>query len=300
MLTLSQSIFMVISIIIGLIAIFMVTGMWKKLDISRRFISRTRRAAFSDSLLRNPGQYLLDQISEEMIDLGLRLGTLMILPPMFVLLYSYLPASKQNMNTIVLLGIIFIFVFILPLYFARKLFMQMQLNRIGYDGELATAQELNQLMRQGYYIFHDMQAEKFNIDHIVIGPAGVFAVETKTRSKQNVKGIDAATVFVNGTFLQYPTYQDNSSIEQAINRAKWLSEFLTKSVGKKIIADPVLSLPGWMVERRTSETPLMVINPKQAVKFIANKQTVLDNQTVQQIKYQVEQRCRDFKPTTPL
>jgi hypothetical protein len=300
MLTISQSISMVISIIIGLVAIFMVTGMWKKIDIGRRFIRQTRKAAFSDCLFRNPGQYLLDQISEEMIDLGLRLGTLMILPPMFVLLYSYLPASKQNMNTIVLMGIIFMFVFILPLYFARRLFIQIQLNRIGYEGELATAQELNQLMRHGYYIFHDMQAEKFNIDHIAIGPAGVFAVETKTRSKQNVKGVDAATVFVNGTFLQYSTHQDRSSLEQAVNQAKWLSEFLTKSVGKRVVADPVLSLPGWMVERRTSETPVMVINPKEAVKFIANKQTILNDQTVQQIKYQVEQRCRDLKPTTPL
>jgi hypothetical protein len=60
--------------------------------------------------------------------------------------------------------------------------LQLQLNRIGYDGELATAQELNQLMRHGYYVFHDLQAENFNIDHIVIGPAGVFAVETKSRS----------------------------------------------------------------------------------------------------------------------
>jgi hypothetical protein len=295
--TISQGIFIDISILLGAVAIFIVTGMWKKLPISRRFFSQTKKSALSDNLLRNPGQYLLDQTSDGWLDIGFRLGSLILLPPIFVMLYSYMPASKQNMNTIALMGFIFVLVFIWPLYAVRKLFIQLQLNRIGYDGELATAQELNQLMRQGYYVYHDMHAEKFNIDHIVIGPAGVFAVETKTRSKQNVKGVEAAKVFVNGNFLQYPTHQDATSLNQAVNQAKWLSDFLTKSVGKRIVADPVLSLPGWMVERRTSETLVMVINPKEAVKFIANKQAVLDDQTVQQIKYQVEQRCRDLKPT---
>jgi len=44
----------------------------------------------------------------------------------------------------------------------------------------------------------------------------------------------------------------------------------------------------------------MVINPKEAFKFITNKKAVLDDQTVQQIKYQVEQKCRDVKPTRPM
>lgn len=298
--TISQGIFIDISMIFSLVAVFIVTGMWKKFEISRRFFRPTKKSALSDNLLRNPGQYLLHQISDGMLDVGLRLGALMLLPPMFVLYYSSLSASKQNMNTIALMGGVFILVFIWPLFTVRKLFLQLQQNKIGYDGELATAQELNQLMRHGYYVFHDMQAETFNIDHIAIGPAGVFAIETKTRSKRNVKGVETAKVFVNGTFLQYPTYQDTASLNQAMNQAKWLSNFLSKSVGKNVFVNPVLSLPGWMVERRTSETPVMVINPKEAIKLLSSKQSVLDDQTIQQIKYQVEQRCRDLKPTTPL
>lgn len=298
--TLSQAIIIAMSIIFIMSTIIIVTGMWKKNIFIRKFISNTRKSAISDNLLRNPGQYLLDQIREGLIDFGMRIGTLMILPPMFVILYFYLPVSKQNTNTIALMCIVLCIIFVWPLYMARNLFMQMQLNRIGYDGELATAQELNQLMRHGYYIFHDMQADNFNIDHVVIGPAGVFAIETKTRSKRNIKGKEEAKVFVNGNFLQYPTYQDTVSLNQATNQAKWLSDFLTKSVGKKVVAEPILSLPGWMVERRTSETPVMVINPKEAVKFLVNKKAVMDDQTIQQIKYQVERVCRDLKPTIPM
>ena len=28
-------------------------------------------------------------------------------------------------------------------------------------------------------VYHDIQADQFNIDHVVVGPSGVFAVETK-------------------------------------------------------------------------------------------------------------------------
>jgi Nuclease-related domain len=298
--TILQGIFIDISMIFAAFAIFIVTGMWKKFEVSRKLFKPARKSALSDNLLRNPGQYLLDQMSDGWFDVGFRTGSLILLPAIFVLFYSSLPASKQNVYTIALMGIVFFFVFMWPLFTLRKLYLQFQQNRIGYDGELATAQELNQLMRHGYYIYHDMQADKFNIDHIVIGPAGVFAIETKTRSKQNVKGLEAAKVFVNGNFIQYPTYQDMQSLDQASNQAKWLSDFLTKSVGKRIVAEPILALPGWMVERRTSETSVMVMNPKESVKFFINKQSVMDGQTIQQIKYQVEQKCRDLKPTMPI
>ena len=39
-------------------------------------------------------------------------------------------------------------------------------------------------MLQGFHVYHDFPAEGFNIDHIVVGAKGVFAVETKTRSKR--------------------------------------------------------------------------------------------------------------------
>ena len=50
--------------------------------------------------------------------------------------------------------------------------------RLGLEAEMAVGQELNQLLRHGYWVFHDLPADKFNIDHVVVGRNGVFAVET--------------------------------------------------------------------------------------------------------------------------
>ncbi|MBI4684618.1 MAG: hypothetical protein HY755_05425 [Nitrospirae bacterium] len=43
---------------------------------------------------------------------------------------------------------------------------------------------------------------------------------------------------------------------------------------------PVLALPGWLVNRVTSEQNILVINSKEAIKAIAHKEVVFDEQTI--------------------
>ena len=56
----------------------------------------------------------------------------------------------------------------------------------GLEGEIAVGQFLDEYCRQrGYAVIHDLKADAFNVDHILIGQGGVFAIETKTLSFQN-------------------------------------------------------------------------------------------------------------------
>lgn len=51
--------------------------------------------------------------------------------------------------------------------------------RLGAEGERQTAKALRPLTRRGWMLVNDIQAERGNIDHILVGPAGVFLLETK-------------------------------------------------------------------------------------------------------------------------
>lgn len=51
--------------------------------------------------------------------------------------------------------------------------------REGADGEKATAEALRPLVRAGWVVFHDIDCGRGNIDHILIGPAGVFTLDSK-------------------------------------------------------------------------------------------------------------------------
>ena len=61
----------------------------------------------------------------------------------------------------------------------------------GADGEARTARFLEPLRGEGFRILHDRRipGSRANIDHIVIGPPGVFVVETKSfGGRLNVRG----------------------------------------------------------------------------------------------------------------
>jgi hypothetical protein len=51
--------------------------------------------------------------------------------------------------------------------------------RIGADAEQWTAAELSKLDSSPWRVFHDVPLEKSNVDHVVVGPGRVYAVETK-------------------------------------------------------------------------------------------------------------------------
>ena len=51
--------------------------------------------------------------------------------------------------------------------------------RRGAEGEKDTARALRQLVRNGWHLFNDIEAGRGNIDHLLIGPPGVFVLDTK-------------------------------------------------------------------------------------------------------------------------
>lgn len=72
----------------------------------------------------------------------------------------------------------------------------------GAEGERRTARALQPLEKEGWYVFHDLAAQWGNRDHVLVGPQGVFLVDTKSPSgKVELSGdVLVAHRFGNGTF----------------------------------------------------------------------------------------------------
>lgn len=151
---------------------------------------------------------------------------------------------------------------------ARRHVLTMRRCREGLAAELATADGLQQLVPDGLMLFHDLPADGFNIDHVVVGHSVVFAVETKSRKKPAKGGKDSARVRYDGKALSFPEHVETKPLEQAARQARWLAEYLTGATGNPVRVIPVLALPGWYVELKaslpTSSNDVRVINPKAA------------------------------------
>ena len=177
----------------------------------------------------------------------------------------------------------------------RKL-LKIRNHRRGLLGEQAVAEELQRLPA-GYRVFHDVPGNgKWNIDHVVVGPAGVFAIETKYRTKQPGKPSerDNEAVF-DGNKIQFSSGKyDAAAPEQARQNARWLATMLTKATGERVTAQPIVALPGWWVTLKAN-SDVKVLSGKQVSSFISTEPTVLSAKVIQQISYQLEQRCRDVE-----
>ena len=173
---------------------------------------------------------------------------------------------------------------------------------LGYFGERIVAEHLEALKLQGWRVFHDVPGQAngnaFNIDHIAVGPQGVFAVETKTRRKGNARpGFEEHKVYFDGRVLIWPWGEDNHGLEQAERNAIWLSDTLKAETGECVFVTPILTLPGWWVELKPSRESRLakVTNPKALAKFLPAGLAVLSEKQISAIACKIDDRCRDVE-----
>ena len=140
--------------------------------------------------------------------------------------------------------------------------------KLGREGERAVGQFLDRLSVDGYRVFHDVVTGDANIDHVLVGPNGVFSVETKTLSKPSrgkaVITVRHDTVEANGRPLT------RNPIPQAKAQAAWLRAFLSEAEFDSFV-QPVVAFPGWYVnpfDHRAIGT--WVLEPKAIPAFIGN------------------------------
>jgi hypothetical protein len=265
-----------------------------------KFSRASRRSPLTQHLLRSPGTSLHTEIEDISVTIDSYLIMLFALPVLFYATYLsqiYLGAGKQNIASILVyvLGTAIVTALLLAkMWWSLKKRSSLYL---ALDCELAVGQELNNLMLEGYRVFHDFPAEKFNIDHVVVGPKGVFAVETKGRAKRNKKGGAAeATVVYGGNGLQFPGWFEKEPIEQARRQASWLQKWLSSAVGDPVSVKPVLVLPGWFVELK-KPSDVFIFNGKNPQSLLKRQSdNMLSETMIKRIAHQLEQRCRDVEP----
>jgi hypothetical protein len=194
----------------------------------------------------------------------------------------------------------FVLAFVIAMRWLLARLKQRSEHYLGLFGERVVADFLEPLKVSGWRIFHDMPGEtgreRFNIDHVVIGPGGVFAIETRTRPKAGAReGRDDFKVFFDGEQLDWPWGEDRYGIDLATGNAKWLKNWLVKTTGVLTDVIPVLALPGWSVEA-PAHAALRVVNPSWLPDIIdANVPPVLSAKQIEACARQVEQRCRDVE-----
>jgi len=91
----------------------------------------------------------------------------------------------------------------------------------GAAGERHTARLLGRLGREGYVVFHDlaMPDSPANLDHLVVGPSGVFVIDSKQWTGHVHQGADGVV------------WHDHYRLDRTLATTRWQAETLGRLLG---------------------------------------------------------------------
>lgn len=181
------------------------------------------------------------------------------------------------------------------IYIAWRLvhmFRKFKALKLSRDGERAVGEFLERLREQGLHVFHDIPGDKFNVDHVVIGPKGVFMIETKTLSKPTHG--EAKITFDGEQVLVQGMKPDRDPIIQARALANWLRDVVSESTGRKVSVRPIVTYPGWYVDPPPEgiRPDVWVLNPKAIPSFIDHERETLMGEEVKLLSYHLSRYVR--------
>jgi hypothetical protein len=170
----------------------------------------------------------------------------------------------------------------------RRLFRRFRnLNR-GELGELRVAEALEELRPAGYRVFHDLRRDGFNIDHVVVGPAGVFAIETKFRSgRGEITFRNGEGLFVGGA------PEEKDCLKQARGNAAEVGRLLKETCGVDRWVNPLVVFVGdWRVKNAWRETDARVLTTDQLGRYFEQRQPELTRSEIKLIASHLERSAK--------
>lgn len=272
---------------------------WKK--------SRTRRLSrppLEIKLLRGPGESLQRRMRRFEEDFFLQYSALAMIPflvgsLLFGLLLQFAPRLSlwQDWSVVLAVGVVLTIPIVL---WGIKGVARYWRDRAGYLGERRVAECLQPLRMHGCHLFHDLPAtgkgKDFNIDHVVVGPFGVAAIETKTYGKRRGRSSNRDWVVQNyGDRLVWSWGETRRELEQAQGQAEWLRNWIYERTGISVAAKPILALPGWFTELKAPGS-VAVENEKRLVSAVlTGAGPVLTEAQIRRIAAEIEGVCRDVE-----
>lgn len=196
------------------------------------------RAPMEMSFLRSPGESLRKRL-EELNEKTIYCAALFALGPV---VFARVAPGFPDYLTMGLLVVVVVLCLIPVMMVAR----QYRTCSLGLAGERVVGEQLIQLMAEGCRVFHDYPGgDNWNIDHVVVAPSGVYAVETKTRSKRRAPaGKKDQEVGFDGARLHFPHFSSTSEVEQARRNAADLGRELSSATGEPVQVKAILTFPG--------------------------------------------------------
>jgi hypothetical protein len=138
----------------------------------------------------------------------------------------------------------------------------------GAAGERRTARLLDRLTRDGYVVFHDLAVPNSpaNVDHLVIGPSGVFVIDSKQWTGSVHQGSDGLA------------WHNHYRLDRTLETVHWEAEAISRILGTRAAA--LLCVHGAHVHGGGLEAQGVAIMPAHLLRSALGDDRVLSDTDV--------------------
>jgi Nuclease-related domain len=150
----------------------------------------------------------------------------------------------------------------------------------GAHGERRTARRLRQLARDGFAVFHDLAVpgSPANVDHLVIGPTGVFVIDSKQWTGSVHQSADGLA------------WQNHYRLDRTLDTVRWEAETIGRLLGTRITA--LLCVHGAHVQGGGLEAQGVAIVPAARLRDALGHDRVLSDADIQRYAATAQMRLR--------
>jgi hypothetical protein len=149
--------------------------------------------------------------------------------------------------------------------------------RKGAIGEEFVGSRLDKLAKQGFVVLHDraIPGSRANIDHLVIGPTGVFVVDPKNYSGRI-------------TLSRGMLWTGRTPLTNTLSTLAWEAEQADKAiapgVGFSVLVDPVVAVVGTQLSRKEFHlNGVLVVAFRDSARTLTKRPRFLSHESVERI-----------------
>ena len=121
------------------------------------------------------------------------------------------------------------------------------------DANIAVGHQLQWISSGHGRVFHDVPVPSGIVDHVMVGPAGIYAVSVIAR-----RTAKAGQVRLTGNEVQFRPARKVCDVDEIGNSIAELAHELSKQIGQNVRVRSVIAIPGWDISSQSGSEHLLV------------------------------------------